>query len=141
MSGYYLGEIRIFGLGFAPRGWALCNGQIISIAQNTALFALLGTTYGGNGQSTFGLPDLRGRVPVHRDTAGLYPQGSSGGAEQMNLLLNSLPAHSHALNADGNPATTDSPSGAALASPARNGPEILQPGFPGHADGGGERGD
>jgi microcystin-dependent protein len=73
---------------------------------------------------------LRGRVPVHRDTAGLYPLGSSGGVEQMNLLLNSLPAHSHALNADGNPATTDSPSGAALASPARNGPEIYNPASP-----------
>ena len=65
MAEPFLGEIRAFGFNFAPRGWAMCNGQILSIAQNTALFSLLGTTYGGNGQTTFGLPDLRGRVPIH----------------------------------------------------------------------------
>ena len=65
MAEPFLGEIRAFGFNFAPRGWAMCNGQILAIAQNTALFSLLGTTYGGNGQTTFGLPDLRGRVPIH----------------------------------------------------------------------------
>src|SRR4051794_20152254 len=78
MSDQYLAEIRIFGFNFAPKGWATCSGQIVSIAQNTALFSLLGTTYGGNGQTTFALPDLRGRTPIHWGTGAGLPTVSQG---------------------------------------------------------------
>jgi microcystin-dependent protein len=113
-----LGEIRNFGFNFAPRGWAQCNGQIMSIAQNTALFSLLGTMYGGNGVQTFALPDLRGRVPIGMGAGpGLTNrvQGEEAGDETTTLATNNLPAHSHALNAKvgiGNQAT---PSGHLLA--------------------------
>jgi microcystin-dependent protein len=96
----YLGVVKAFAFNFAPRGWALCQGQIISIAQNTALFSLLGTTYGGNGQTTFALPDLRGRTIVHPGTGpGLSPVvlGEAGGTENVTLTLNNLPAHTHTL--------------------------------------------
>lgn len=98
----YLGEIRLFAGNFAPRGWAFCNGQIMSISQNTALFSLLGTFYGGNGQSNFGLPDLRGRVPVNQGNGpGLIERdvGESAGQEAVVLTSAELPVHSHALNA------------------------------------------
>ncbi|MFC4098079.1 phage tail protein [Paenibacillus xanthanilyticus] len=98
MSDSYLGEIRIFAGNYAPQGWALCQGQLLSIAENEALFALLGTTYGGDGQTTFGLPDLRGRLPVHPSTA--IPLGSQGGTETETLTLNQLPAHTHTANAN-----------------------------------------
>jgi len=87
-----------FGFNFAPRNWAMCNGQILSIAQNTALFSLLGTTYGGNGQTTFALPDLRGRVGIHFGQGpGLSPYalGQVGGTETTSLTINNLPAHTH----------------------------------------------
>ena len=96
----YLGTIKAFAFGFSPRGWMFCNGQIISIAQNTALFSLLGTVYGGNGQTTFGLPDLRGRSVVHPGTGpGLsnITQGEIGGTETVTLTQNNLPMHAHAL--------------------------------------------
>lgn len=85
----FIGEISMFGGNFAPRGWALCNGQLLPISQNSALFSLLGTTYGGDGRTTFALPDLRGRVPVHagRGSGGLspYPLGSKGGSETLSI--------------------------------------------------------
>src|SRR5215210_4172339 len=90
----FIAEIIMFGGNFAPRGWALCNGQILAIAQNTALFSLLGTTYGGNGQTTFALPDLRGRVPIHPGQGpGLssYSLGQVGGTESVTLLTNNIP--------------------------------------------------
>ena len=93
-------RIRWVRFSFAPQGWAECNGQILSIAQNTALFSLLGTTYGGNGQSTFALPDMRGRVPVHVGQGpGLSSrdQGEVGGAEVHSLTVDEMPAHDHAL--------------------------------------------
>jgi len=93
----FLGEIRMFGGNFAPVGWATCDGQILSIAQNTALFSLLGTTYGGNGQTTFALPDLRGRVSVHQ--GGSFVLGQTGGSETVTLTTTNLPAHTHAANA------------------------------------------
>jgi len=102
MSTPFLGEIRNFGFNFAPRGWAQCNGQLLAISTNTALFSLLGTTYGGNGTTNFALPDLRGRVPVGMGTGpGLTNrvQGGAAGAETASLLTTNLPAHSHALNA------------------------------------------
>lgn len=98
----FVGEIRLISFPFAPRGWALCDGSLLPISQNTALFALLGTQYGGNGQSTFGLPDLRGRAVVGAGQgAGLtnYVQGASTGTESVTLLSPNLPAHTHALSA------------------------------------------
>lgn len=98
MSDVFLGEIRMFGFNFPPRGWAFCMGQIQSIAQNTALFSLLGTTYGGNGTTTFALPDLRGRVPLHFGQGPGQPDyvlGEEAGEEFVGLLTNEMPAHTH----------------------------------------------
>lgn len=100
MSEPFIAQIMMFGGNFAPRGWALCNGQILPIAQNTALFSLLGTTFGGNGQTTFALPDLRGRVPVHPGSGpGLTPRtlGEVSGSESVTLNTTQMPAHSHSL--------------------------------------------
>jgi microcystin-dependent protein len=115
----YLGEIRLFPWNWAPRQWALCNGAILSIQQNTALFSLLGTMYGGNGSTTFGLPDLQGRTPVHR--GGVYSQGEVDGEEQVTVTLATMPMHQHtffgtsaAANqkpATGHTLTTDSVAG------------------------------
>jgi microcystin-dependent protein len=100
MADPFLGEIRIFGGNFAPLGWAFCNGAILAIAQNDALFSLIGTTYGGDGQSTFALPDLQGRVPIHQGTgAGLSPRimGDKGGVEAVILTVNQIPGHTHSI--------------------------------------------
>lgn len=102
MSEPFLAEIRIFGFNFAPRGWALCNGQILSIAQNTALFSLLGTTYGGNGQTTFALPNLQGNVPIHAGQGqGLSARtlGEAAGTSNVTLLSAQMPLHTHTLMA------------------------------------------
>lgn len=99
----FIAQIMMFGGNFAPRGWALCDGQLLSINSYSALFSLLGTTYGGDGRSTFGLPDLRGRVPVHPGTGpGLSPYtlGQSGGVESVTLTENQLPSHRHTLWVD-----------------------------------------
>jgi microcystin-dependent protein len=99
MADPFLGQVQSFGFNFAPRGWAFCNGQILSIAQNSALFALLGTTYGGNGQTTFGLPDLRGRVSMHWGQGpGLsnYDIGEVAGVENVTMSQSQMPAHVHA---------------------------------------------
>lgn len=104
MSDPFLGEIRMFGGSFAPRGWALCNGQLMSIAQNTALFSILGTTYGGNGQTTFALPNLQSRVPIHQGQGqGLSPYtlGQQAGSETVTLSVLQMPAHNHLVNASG----------------------------------------
>ena len=97
MSEQYLGEIKIISFNFAPKGWALCNGQLMQIQQNQALFSLLGTTYGGNGQTTFALPDLRGRAPVHMG-AGLE-EGQVMGEENHSLTISEMPAHNHPVSA------------------------------------------
>jgi len=91
----YLGEIKMFPWNWAPKGWALCNGALLPIAQNQALFSLLGTTYGGNGITNFALPDLQGRVPIHRSNQ--YPEGARGGEEQVSLTQSMMPAHIHLL--------------------------------------------
>ncbi|WBO86756.1 phage tail protein [Hymenobacter yonginensis] len=117
----YLGIIKLFAGNFAPRGWALCNGQLLSITQNTALFSILGTVYGGDGQTTFALPNLQSRVPVGAGQgAGLsfYSQGELGGTETVTLTLGQMPAHSHGLNASTAAGTTDVPTGNVLAQPA-----------------------
>jgi microcystin-dependent protein len=110
----FIGEISLVAFTFAPRGWAFCDGQLLPIAQNTALFALLGTTYGGNGQTTFALPDLRGRVPLHAGGGtgpGLstYNLGESAGVENVTLLAGQMPAHNHLMNASSANGTSDSP--------------------------------
>lgn len=113
----FLGEIRNFGFNFAPRGWLMCQGQLLSIAQNTALFSLLGTTYGGNGQTTFGLPDYRGRVAVGIGT-GPGPnvvQGEASGTPTTTLLVSNLPAHTHPLNAKTGVGNQAAPTGHLLA--------------------------
>lgn len=102
MSEPFLGEIRMFAGNFAPRGWAFCDGQLLAVSTNDALFSLFGTLYGGDGRSTFGLPDLRGRVPVHAGQGpGLSQRrlGAKGGAENVTLTTNQLPSHRHALTA------------------------------------------
>lgn len=99
MSEPFVGEIRMFAGNFAPRGWALCDGQLLAVSQNDALFSLLGTIYGGDGRTTFGLPDLRGRIPVHAGTgAGLSNRrlGEKAGQEAVTLTLNQIPSHNHA---------------------------------------------
>jgi microcystin-dependent protein len=104
----FIGQIQAFGFSFPPQGWAFCDGQLISIAQNTALFSLLGTTYGGNGTTTFALPDLRGRSMVHVGQGpGLSPisQGQSGGVESTTILIANMPAHSHNVTISVNTAT------------------------------------
>lgn len=116
----YIGEIRMFGGNFAPAGWAFCDGQLLPIADNDALFTLIGTTYGGDGLTTFALPDLRGRIPVHQGTGpGLSTRviGESGGVENVTLTLNQLPVHSHAPRATTNPGGAG-PSGAIWAKAA-----------------------
>jgi microcystin-dependent protein len=113
MSEPYLGEIRMFAGNFAPVNWALCNGQILNISENEALYTLIGTTYGGDGQSTFALPDLRGRIPVHTNAS--YPLGSKAGSETVTLTTNELPTHTHTAVASSLPGTIDSPSNAVWA--------------------------
>jgi microcystin-dependent protein len=109
MSDPFLGEIRLFPYTFAPRGWAFCNGQVMSIAQNTALFALIGTTYGGDGRTTFALPDLRGRVAVssgQADGLSAYETGQVGGVESVTLTEDEMPTHRHRVSV--NNASSDS---------------------------------
>ncbi|GAA0357365.1 phage tail protein [Bacillus horti] len=110
----YIGEIRMFGGSFAPSGWAFCNGQLLQIAENELLYTLLGTTYGGNGQTNFGLPDLRGRVPIHQGSATTgtsYSLGQLGGSETVQLSVNQLPSHTHIVNATSDTGTEANPSG------------------------------
>ena len=121
MSEPFLGEIVMFAGNFAPRGWAFCNGQLLPISQNTALFSILGTTYGGNGQTTFALPDLRGRAPVHAGQGpGLsnYALGESTGVESITLTTGQMPAHQHAQPATNAEEGTNRPSNAV---PAKGG--------------------
>ena len=101
MSDQFLAEIRIFPTNFPPRGWAYCNGQLLPLSQNTALFALLGTTYGGDGKSTFALPDLQDCAPLQPGQGSglsLYDLGQTGGSETVTLLQSEMPAHSHSMN-------------------------------------------
>jgi microcystin-dependent protein len=116
MSTPYLAEIRITSFAFPPKGWALCNGQLLPINQNQALFALLGTTYGGNGQTTFALPNLQGRAPMH--FSGAYPQGQAGGEESHALTAAEMPTHAHALRGSSRVAASSSPNAGVLAAPA-----------------------
>jgi microcystin-dependent protein len=112
VSNPYVAEIRIFPFDFAPVGWAQCNGQLLPISQNAALFSLIGTFYGGNGTTNFALPDLQGRIPIDAGQGtGLspYPIGDSGGAEQVTLLSSMVPGHTHTLQANAREAELNNP--------------------------------
>jgi microcystin-dependent protein len=114
MSSQYIGEIRMFGGNFAPAGWAFCDGRLLSIAEHDALFALIGTTYGGDGQSTFGLPDLRGRLPIHQGTGPggeSHVMGQSGGSETVTLTISQLPSHGHSMAGVATAGNQSSPQG------------------------------
>ena len=120
MSEPFVGEIRMFAGNFAPRGWAFCDGQLLAISQNDALFSLFGTIYGGDGRTTFALPEMRGRIPLHQGTGpGLSPrqQGSKPGSESGTLTTNQLPSHSHDLNANARQDNQESPAGNVLCDP------------------------
>jgi microcystin-dependent protein len=123
MSDPFIGEIRMFAGNYAPRSWAFCDGQMLSIAQNTALFSLLGIYYGGNGQTTFALPDLRGRVPIHQGT-GINMSGRTigeiGGLEGIALVPNEMPRHTHTVNAQSKRGNTNDPTDAVWATSTLN---------------------
>ena len=118
MADPFVAEIRIFPFNFAPQGWAWCNGQLLPLSQNTALFSLLGTTYGGDGKSTFALPDLEGRAPMHPGQGpglSLHDLGETGGSETVTLLESEIPAHQHTLRAyKSDPSDRFQPTGALL---------------------------
>lgn len=128
MADPFIGEIKIVGFNFPPRGWAFCDGQLLSIAQNTALFSILGTTYGGNGQSTFGLPNLQGRAPMHFGQGpGLTPYslGETSGQETVTLTSTQIPLHNHGLSASSVNGSVDNPTGAIFASSGGRGRPLL----------------
>jgi microcystin-dependent protein len=118
MAEPFLAEIKMVSFSYAPRGWALCNGQLLPINQNQALFSLLGVTFGGDGRVNFALPDLRGRTPIH-DGSG-YTLGVSGGAENVTLTVSEIPTHTHNIKASSLTADNPSPSGRVLANSAPN---------------------
>src|SRR5512145_35736 len=118
MADPFVAEIRIFPFNFAPNGWAWCDGQLLPISQNTALFSLLGTTYGGNGKSNFALPDLQGKAPMQPGQGSglsMYDLGQNGGAETVTLLESEMPAHTHALRGSNLRGDIPSPAGNSLA--------------------------
>ena len=109
MAQPYVGEIRMFAGNFAPAGWQFCEGQLLPISENETLFQLIGTTYGGDGQSTFALPDLRGRIPVHQGNGFILAE--TGGVEEISLTISQIPAHRHQIHATANAAQQSSPGG------------------------------
>ena len=112
MSEPFLSEIKLFGFNFAPAGWAFCDGQLLPVNQNQSLFALLGATYGGDGRTTFALPDLRGRTPLHKSTS--HAQGQRAGEENVSLTETQIPTHSHDAKATSAPVSSNDPSGKLL---------------------------
>ena len=118
MAQPYVGEIRMFAGNFPPVGWMFCDGQLLPISENETLFQLIGTTYGGDGESTFGLPNLQSRVPIHQGTGkdgSTYVLAEAAGTETVTLTVQQMPIHTHAMLATNNPGTTQSPSGVVLA--------------------------
>jgi microcystin-dependent protein len=113
MAQPYVGEIRMFGGNFPPAGWMFCGGQLLPISENETLFNLIGTTYGGDGESTFALPDLRGRLPMHQ--GGGFTLATTGGAEEVTLTVNQIPSHTHALLGSGDIANSPNPGQSVLA--------------------------
>jgi microcystin-dependent protein len=123
MADPFVAEIRIFPFNFAPKGWAWCDGQLLPISQNTALFSLLGTTYGGDGKSTFALPNLKGRAPMHPGQGpglSLHDLGENGGSETVTLLQSEIPVHTHVLKGSLNPADSPNPEAAFMAGPGND---------------------
>jgi microcystin-dependent protein len=118
MAQPYVGEIRMFGGNFAPVGWMFCEGQLLPISENEILFQAIGTTYGGDGQSTFALPDLRGRIPIHFGNG--FTLAETGGVETVTLTVSQIPAHSHALLASSAAANQTSPTSNLLAKPDKS---------------------
>jgi microcystin-dependent protein len=125
MSDPFIGEIKLVSFDFAPRGWALCNGQLLPINQNQALFSLLGTQFGGNGQTSFALPDLRGRMAVHASNDATL--GQAGGQESVTLNAQQMPAHTHALTGTADVANANPPAGALPAARPRGGTSRYAP--------------
>ena len=133
MADPFVAEIRIFPFNFAPRGWAFCNGQILPISQNTALFSLLGTTYGGNGQSTFALPDMQGNAPMHPGQGpglSLHDLGETGGSQTVTLLQSEIPAHSHSQMGNTTTATKSIATGNSFAKASTMLPYLAPAGAP-----------
>jgi microcystin-dependent protein len=133
MADPFVAEIRIFPFNFAPRGWAWCDGQILPISQNTALFSLLGTTYGGDGKTNFALPDLQGRAPMHPGQGpglSLHDLGETGGSETVTLLEFEIPAHSHTLMSSLAPGNRSTPVGNSIARVAGATPYLPPAGAP-----------
>lgn len=125
MAQPYVGEIRLFAGNFAPNGWAFCNGQVLSIAQNETLFQLIGTTYGGDGQTTFALPDLQGRVPIHQGNGFILAE--TGGAEEITLTVQQIPAHAHPFMASADVANSPNAGGQVLAETVSTTPYFAGP--------------
>jgi microcystin-dependent protein len=126
----FVAEIRIFPFNFAPKGWAFCDGQILPLSQNTALFSLLGTTYGGDGKSNFALPNMQGNVPMHPGQGpglSLHDLGETGGSDTVTLLESEIPSHSHNLMASAQPATRTGPAGNSFARTAAGSTPYLAP--------------
>ena len=123
MADPFVAEIRIFPFNFAPKGWAFCDGQLLPLSQNTALFSLLGTTYGGDGKSNFALPNMQGNAPMHPGQGpglSLHDLGETGGSETVTLLESEISAHSHSLNAANFPANSKTPAGNSIARGSAN---------------------
>lgn len=118
MAEPFLSEIRVFSFGFAPVGWALCDGQLLPINQNQALFSLLGTTYGGDGRVNFGLPDLQSRVPIHMGNG--HTLGERGGEQMHTLSISEVPTHAHLVQASSTPAETNTPTNQAFLGAVNN---------------------
>ncbi len=123
MAEPFMGEIRLASFNFPPKGWAFCNGQFLPINQNQALFSLLGTMYGGNGQTTFALPDLRGRAAIHQGNG--HTVGEAGGLNSVTLTINQLPAHGHFVNMSNALATSANPSNAVIGKKGRLGRDVF----------------
>jgi microcystin-dependent protein len=118
MAQPYVGEIRMFGGNFAPAGWEFCDGRLLPISENEVLFQLIGTTYGGDGESTFALPDLRGRLPIHQGNG--FTLAETGGAEEVTLTVQQIPAHSHAFLASSGAGSSSTPGNNVLATAVGN---------------------
>jgi microcystin-dependent protein len=130
MSDQFVAEIRIFPFNFAPKGWAFCNGQLLPISQNTALFSLLGTTYGGDGKSTFALPDLQGSTPMQQGQGSGLSQrflGEIGGEQSVTLLVSEIPSHAHNAIAGTGGTASPTPVGNVWASGLKSGPSVYSP--------------
>jgi microcystin-dependent protein len=123
----FIGEIRLAGFGFAPQGWSLCDGRLLSISQYQALYSIIGTNYGGDGQTTFAVPDLRGRVPMHVGTSIAPRTGAQGGSASVTLVTGEMPSHNHAFYGSTDQSTATAPIGNVFATKSRRGLDVFAP--------------